>query len=527
MGVLSRPRPDETRTGGGESPPGGRAQKSATRTSAADAKSLPHPLGVVAAAGMMLGRYELLGRLGSGGMADVWVGRVKAAGDFERLVAVKTVRPEAANDASARAMFLREAELASTIRHTNVVEVFDVGEHQGVLYQVMSLVEGDSLAGLLRRCDAQLSLELVVSVISDALRGLHAAHTSVDARGNVRQLIHRDVSPHNILVGLDGSARLADFGIAKALAHDETTRSVKGKVAYFAPEQVEQGRIDQRTDVFAMGIVLWECLVGRRLFKGSDMIDTLKRVATMAIPDARVANGRVPQPLADVAARALQRRPEGRFESAMAMVEALSSAASAAGVVPSVDATAQFVRAVAGADIKDKLEVALRRASPPSSRPVIEATLLMAPRPKEPSSALAAAPSRAPLPARDAAPWAIAVGAAIAVVLVTGSVGFFLMGRSTPRLGEGAPVVPASAVPTAAPVESGPPSAADPITTPATAASATAASAAPPAPPSRPPPHGKNASAGVKSHTGARSKGSTPKPSAAPAVLPVSSNPFR
>ena len=236
--------------------------------------------------GRVLGRYELVAPLGSGGMADVWLARIRARGRFVRLVALKILRADALTDPRARERFMREAEISASIHHANVVDVTDVGEEGGLLYQAMTLVEGDSLAGLMHRSEKPLPWEATLSIVIDALRGLHAAHESVDAAGKARSVVHRDVSPQNILVGRDGLARISDFGIARVLSDDdESTRSREGKYAYFAPEQAQRGPIDQRTDVFAMGIVLWEAVTRERLFKSADTIETLEAVCHRPVPD--------------------------------------------------------------------------------------------------------------------------------------------------------------------------------------------------------------------------------------------------
>ncbi|HEX3344281.1 MAG TPA: serine/threonine-protein kinase, partial [Polyangiaceae bacterium] len=230
--------------------------------------------------GMRLGRYELLTLLASGGMAQVFIARLAGQHGFERLVALKTMRPEHAESDAFRRMFLDEAQLAARIRHVNVVEVLDLGDEQGIVYQAMTLVEGDSVAALLRR-RRQLGARglphgVAARIVADVLSGLHAAHELTDADGRALHIVHRDVSPQNVLVSVDGIAKIADFGIAKArlrLADETDAGQIKGKFAYMAPEQLERRTTDRRADVFSTGVMLWEALTGKRLFGGIDLIE--------------------------------------------------------------------------------------------------------------------------------------------------------------------------------------------------------------------------------------------------------------
>lgn len=302
-------------------------------------KSVPAPFEEVSptfeqtpVTGRRLGRHELLFIVGRGGMAEVWAARQSGPHGFSRLVAVKLITPDRPLDARFREMFLAEARIAARIRHVNVLEVIDLGEEMALVYQVMPLVEGDSLAGLLRRASKGRGVPPAIAarIVSDALLGLHAAHELTDDDGRPLGLVHRDVSPQNILVGIDGIAKISDFGVAKAvLASDESTGGLVGKFSYFAPEQVNRASIDRRTDVFAAGIVLWEALAGRRLFRGDDDIQTLFNVTTMPIPDVRDFAPTIPGPVANVIARALERSPAQRFPTAQAMAEALTRASEA------------------------------------------------------------------------------------------------------------------------------------------------------------------------------------------------------
>src|SRR6185369_608614 len=187
-------------------------------------------------------------------------------------VAVKRLHPHLASEEEFIEMFLDEARLAAGIHHPHVVPLLEVGESDSGYYLVMEYIEGDTLARLMARALARaqpIPRPVLVRIILDALAGLHAAHELLDADGNPVQLVHRDVSPQNVLVGVDGSSRITDFGVAHAASRLQNTRAdrLKGKIAYMSPEQAHAGDVDRRADVFAMGIILWEVLAARRLFK--------------------------------------------------------------------------------------------------------------------------------------------------------------------------------------------------------------------------------------------------------------------
>jgi serine/threonine protein kinase len=307
-------------------------------------------------------------------MADVWLARSRAQGRFIRLVALKILRAETVTDPRARVRFLREAEIAASIHHANVVDVTDVGEESGFLFQAMTLVEGDSLAGLLR-ADEPLSLGATLSIVVDALRGLHAAHESVDSSGKPRLVVHRDVSPQNILVGRDGLARISDFGIARVLSEDdESTASREGKYAYFAPEQVRREPIDRRTDVFALGVVLWEALTRARLFKSTDAIATLEAVCHLEIPDPRTHAPDVPDGLAFVVMKALAREPGQRYSTAAEMADALIAAGDEVSISPARADVVAVVEKVAGDRVRRLSSEAM--APPSSVAETLDATIV-------------------------------------------------------------------------------------------------------------------------------------------------------
>ncbi len=261
-------------------------------------------------------------------MATVHLGRLLGPVGFSRTIAVKRLHPQYAKDPDFVSMFLDEANLVSRIRHPNVVPTLDVVNSPGSgLLLVMEYVHGDSLSRLARKCREALvpiPLRIIVGIMSNVLLGLHAAH---DARGNSGELlniVHRDVSPQNILVGADGVARVLDFGVAKAAGRSQTTREgqVKGKLAYMAPEQI-RGKVDRRTDVFAAGIMLWELLVGRRMFDGENEAQIIGRIANGTLDAPTKYMPGLPPDVNAIVVRALAPVPDGRFATAKEMAIAL------------------------------------------------------------------------------------------------------------------------------------------------------------------------------------------------------------
>ncbi len=277
---------------------------------------------------LVLGRYALYGEIATGGMATVHYGRLLGSAGFSRTVAIKRLHPQFAKDPEFVQMFLDEARLAGRIRHPNVVPTLDVIAEESELFLVMEFVQGESVARLVRAVLArqeQIPLDILSAIVCGALHGLHAAHEAMDERGNPLHVVHRDVSPQNIMVGADGVPRVLDFGIAKAAGHSQHTREgqLKGKLAYMSPEQLRAEPIDRRTDVFAAGIVLWEMLTLRRLFAGDNVGTIVTSVLTDPVPAPSTLERYVPRKLDNIAMRALERDPKRRFESARAFALAL------------------------------------------------------------------------------------------------------------------------------------------------------------------------------------------------------------
>jgi serine/threonine-protein kinase len=268
-------------------------------------------------------------------MATVHIGRLVAQGGFTRRVAIKRLHPHLAGDPEIAAGFAEEARLSARVAHVNVANIFDVVSADGELLLVMEYVHGESLARLLalsRPSGNPAPIAIVVRVLADALHGLHAAHEATAEDGTPLRLVHRDVSPQNILVGADGAARVVDFGIAKTIASAHVTGEgqVKGKMPYLAPEQLLRRGIDRRTDVYAAGVTLWEALASRRLFAANDEPTLFTKILEEpVVPPSRV-DARVPAELDAIVMRAIDRDPDRRFATAREMAVALEGTSAVA-----------------------------------------------------------------------------------------------------------------------------------------------------------------------------------------------------
>lgn len=275
------------------------------------------------------GKYILLDHLAKGGMAELFRAKVTGVAEFERLIAIKCMRPGLANDTAFSDMFVDEANLAGQLSHANIAQIYELGRHKDQLYIAMELVEGRDLRQVLNRCgerDITLPDAFVAYVVTKAAYGLHYAHGKTTADGKPLNLVHRDISPPNILVSFDGEVKVVDFGIAKASQRNvnETSAGVlKGKFAYMAPEQVSGGEVDHRADIFALGVVLYELLTRRRLFRGDTDFEVLQKVESADIPDLRVALPDAPPEVLGVLYNALARDPKDRYANAADMAKDL------------------------------------------------------------------------------------------------------------------------------------------------------------------------------------------------------------
>jgi eukaryotic-like serine/threonine-protein kinase len=343
--------------------------------------------------GLRVGRYVIYDEFAAGGMATVHLGRLLGPAGFSRTVAIKRLHPQYAKDPEFVAMLLDEARLAGRIRHPNVVTTLDVVASRGELFLVMEYVSGDSFSALLRASSKHgIAVEpgIVSAIIGQALLGLQAAHEATDERGRPLRIVHRDVSPQNVLVGTDGTARMVDFGVAKAASRTQTTSEgqLKGKLAYMAPEQLLRRPVDHRADLFAAGIMIWEALVGKRLFASDDPAAAVARVLACEVePPSRHAD--LPRSVDDFTARALAPRPSDRFATGREMAIALHAALPPASTID----IGEWVAAVGGSMLQGRAQ---RIAELESSWP--EAMNEGAPWPQIPERALPAAGARNALP---------------------------------------------------------------------------------------------------------------------------------
>lgn len=277
---------------------------------------------------LLLGKYRIARKIGEGGMAFVYQAVSRGVAGFERNVVIKVIKPELASSADLVRQFVQEASVGASLDHPNIVHVFDLGEHEGQLLMVLEYVPGKDLGALTRRVRKArrvLGPEMTTFVAVDVCKALEAAHSHVDARGAPSPVIHRDVSPQNILVSYEGVVKLADFGLARALGVARQTRQgiIKGKLSYMSPEQSRGREVDGRSDLFSLGTVLWEVLSGRRLFLAPDQVETIRRVRGAEVPPLTVVAPHVAPELAAIVHRALEREPGDRYQTATEMRKAL------------------------------------------------------------------------------------------------------------------------------------------------------------------------------------------------------------
>ena len=321
-------------------------------------------------------RYELMGEIASGGMATVYLARLTGMGGFQRFVAMKRLHPHLASEKEFVEMFLDEARIAARIHHPNVVPILEVGASTVGYYLVMEYIEGDTLARLLARAAStgkKLPVSIALRIAIDMLSGLHAAHELHDDQNQPVHLVHRDVSPQNVLVGQDGIARITDFGVARAASRLTATRvgQLKGKIAYMAPEQAAGAEdLDRRADVFSSGIVIWEALAQKRLFKAENEAATLSRVMTEPVPLLFQIAPQVSKEVSGIVMRALDRDVNKRFMTCAAFADALEAAAALKDKVATPRELAAYVAEVMGQEIaqqRDNVRTWLAHSEPTGS----------------------------------------------------------------------------------------------------------------------------------------------------------------
>jgi eukaryotic-like serine/threonine-protein kinase len=440
-------------------------------------------------AARVVGRYALYSEIAAGGMASVHVARLLGPVGFSRTVAIKRLHPHFAREPDFVTMFLDEARLAARIRHPNVVPTLDVVAEAGELFLVMEYVQGESLSQLLkavRQLGQHVPRNLAASIMAGVLHGLHAAHETRNERGGCLNIVHRDMSPQNVLVGVDGVARVVDFGVAKAVGRLQNTRegTLKGKLPYMAPEQVNNETVSRATDIFALGAVMWETIVGRRLFRGENDATILHALLDGVIdPPSKHVLGLHPS-VDSIVMRALERDPAKRWPTAHDMALAIEAA-----MMPApASKVGAWVSQIAGDKLAHRSKIveevesissavditALRQAAHDLTPASVSSELRTPPVPLdavgEPLSTASASISGliAP-PSRPSPVKTIVAVSAVALVLGVVAIGGYLLGRS-PSAPRGGATASQPALST--PVASAPPAVSSP--SPETSASAAA-----------------------------------------------------
>lgn len=306
--------------------------------------------------GMRLGKHRIVRRLAVGGMAEIFLARTAGIRGFEKLVVVKRLQPQFVSSQNVVRMFLDEARLMATLNHANITQVYEVGEARGGFFFAMEYVHGEDLRALLRAAGQgarKLPIEFAMGVIAEAAAGLHHAHEKRGNDGQPLLIVHRDVSPSNVLVSFDGAVKLTDFGVAKWARQDSETRhgTLKGKCAYMSPEQCKGEPLDRRSDVFALGILLYELTTGTRLFQGASDFAILNQIATGRIAPPSEQRPDYPPALERIVMRALARSREQRFASARDLQLALEALAHEERLVMTPAARARYMQALFAAKL--------------------------------------------------------------------------------------------------------------------------------------------------------------------------------
>lgn len=296
-------------------------------------------------------RYRIIEKVDAGGMAEIYKAKAFTVDGFEKTVAIKRILPSLCSRPKFVNMFLDEARLAMYLNHANIVQVFDVGRAQGTYFIVMEFVEGHNLRRIFQRLTevgARFPVPIAIFIATEALKGLAHAHERRDAQGNLLGIVHRDVSPPNILISRSGEVKLTDFGLAKAVTQGELTDPgiVKGKFSYLSPEAADGRAVDHRTDIFSMGVVLWELLANRRLFLGKTEVETVELVQKTDVPLLTLLNPDVTENLDRLVRRALHRDPRKRFPSARDMGDHLTAYLFEKGLKVTSYDLSEFVRSV-------------------------------------------------------------------------------------------------------------------------------------------------------------------------------------
>jgi serine/threonine-protein kinase len=296
----------------------------------------------------MLGKYELLGFLSTGGMAEIFLARQTGIEDFEKLVVVKKILPQLANEEAFVEMFLDEARIAAKLNHPNIVQIYDLGQEGNEYFIAMEYLEGESLGYLVNKAQKEgykIPPAIAAGIIAQVCDGLDYAHKYKDVTGKPQDIVHRDVSPQNIIVLFTGLIKLVDFGIAKAASqmHKTCIGTLKGKLAYMSPEQCTGKQLDFRSDIFSVGVVLWEILTRQRLFKRGTEAEIVNAIKSKPIPNIREIRPEISPEFEAIVHKALEKNPQERFQSAAEMGSAIRGYLQETGVLAGVPEIHAFV----------------------------------------------------------------------------------------------------------------------------------------------------------------------------------------
>ena len=380
-----------------------------------------------------VGRYQVYGEIAAGGMATVHFGRLSGPVGFSRTVAIKRLHPQYAKDPDFVTMFLDEARICGRIRHPNVVPTLDVVTTDGEIFIVMEYVPGEAFSKLLRAAqqhtaptNAAMPAKVAATILSSVLHGLHAAHITKDEHGRELGIVHRDVSPQNVLVGADGIARVLDFGVAKAAGRIQTTREgqVKGKIAYMPPEQLSGGAVTRQADVYAAAVVLWEALTGRRLFDGETEALVLVRAIEGRIEVPSTFNTSLDANIDAVVMKGLARNAEDRYATAREMALAVEQTIGLA----SPSEVGEWVERVAGKEL-DLRQARIAEIESASMRsPPSEVKIAAGPTPELPSQVSSISVSRPAISVLPSSPRNNITRVVLGVALLLALVGIGLGG---------------------------------------------------------------------------------------------------
>ncbi|MEP6860462.1 MAG: protein kinase [Deltaproteobacteria bacterium] len=324
---------------------------------------------VEAEVGSAANSYEILAKLASGGMAEIFLARGASATGVERYVVLKRILRSRAHDQSFVRMFLDEARLAAQLQHPNIAQVYDIGKLGDSYFFTMEYVHGETVRALLQRSHAlrtPIPIASVLVVIAGAAAGLHHAHERIGLDGTPLGIVHRDVSPSNLIVSYEGSVKLVDFGVAKAAHRSQETRSgtVKGKISYLSPEQCRGAPIDKRSDLFSLGIVLWEMLTTERLYKRDSDFNAMAAIVSEEVPPPSTRRSEIPPELDALSLKLLAKTPEERFQSAAEAHEAIEGIAVRLGTALSSAALARYLRELFGQRPEPWVEMQSRETHP-------------------------------------------------------------------------------------------------------------------------------------------------------------------